>query len=50
MKEEVQKENPSSLRSISNDFPGASHTYVMELAREIYPEEKQLDLDHFLNF
>ena len=38
LKEEVQKENPSSLRSISNDFPGASHTYVMELAREIYPD------------
>lgn len=34
---EVQKENPNSLRSISNDFPGASHTYVMELARELYP-------------
>ncbi|MHA2283564.1 MAG: hypothetical protein ACXAC5_22200 [Promethearchaeota archaeon] len=34
---ETQKENPNSLRSISNDFPGASHTYVMELARELFP-------------
>lgn len=39
LKEEAQKENPSSLRGISDDFPGASHTYVMELARERYPNK-----------
>jgi len=39
LNEEVQKDNPSSLRRVSNDFPGASHTYVMELARKLYPNK-----------
>ncbi|HEA70654.1 hypothetical protein LCGC14_0415110 [marine sediment metagenome] len=39
LKEEAVKENPDSLRSISKDFPKASNTTVMDLARELYPDK-----------
>jgi len=39
LKEEAQKENPYSLRSISDDFSDASHTYVIDLAKEVYPNK-----------
>ncbi|MHA2339974.1 MAG: hypothetical protein ACXACX_21960 [Candidatus Hodarchaeales archaeon] len=39
LNDEVQKKNPNSLRSISNDIPGASQSYVRELAKKLYPTD-----------